>query len=251
MTATVNGVRLSYSDIGHGIPLLCLHGGMGVDAASLHVPGILDLAQLGIRLIIPDQRGHGESERSAQSDYSHSVWAADVHVLAESLGLRKFALFGHSYGGFLALEYARRWPESLTHLILVSTSAGPVSAQAAAVVTDADLREHFRSVWPRFFVGDDKHWPVFESLQFSADAYTAAFARELPDYDLREHVAGLDLPTLLIVGQSDPYRVHMEWLAAHIPQPTLCTLEGVGHFPFIEAANQFRQRVAAFIRQRD
>jgi pimeloyl-ACP methyl ester carboxylesterase len=42
-------------------------------------------------------------------------------------GLRKFALFGHSYGGFPALEYARRWPESLTHLILGSTSAGPVS----------------------------------------------------------------------------------------------------------------------------
>jgi pimeloyl-ACP methyl ester carboxylesterase len=46
MTATVNGVRLSYSDIGQGIPLICLHGGMGVDARSLHVPGILDLAQL-------------------------------------------------------------------------------------------------------------------------------------------------------------------------------------------------------------
>jgi len=36
MTATVNGVRLSYSDVGRGTPLFCLHGGMGVDAASLH-----------------------------------------------------------------------------------------------------------------------------------------------------------------------------------------------------------------------
>jgi proline iminopeptidase len=250
MTATVNGVRLSYSDIGPGIPLFCLHGGMGVDAGSLRVPGILDLAQMGIRLIIPDQRGHGESERTSQSDYSHSVWAADVHDLAEGLGLRKFALFGHSYGGFLALEYAKRWPESLTHLILVSTSAGPVAAQAAAVATDADLREHFRSVWPRFFVGDDKHWPLFESLQFSVDAYIAAFARELPDYDLRGHVAQLDVPTLLIVGESDPYRPHMEWLAAHLPQPRLCTIEGAGHFPFVEAADRFRQCVASFIQGR-
>ena len=45
MTATVNGVRLTYSDIGWGVPLLCLHGGMGVDASALHVPGILDLAK--------------------------------------------------------------------------------------------------------------------------------------------------------------------------------------------------------------
>jgi len=250
MTATVNGVRLSYSDIGHGMPLVCLHGGMGVDAGSLHVPGILDLAQFGVRLIIPDQRGHGQSERTNQSNYSHSVWADDVHELAERLGLQKFALFGHSYGGFLALEYAKRWPESLTHLILVATSAGPVSAQAAAVATDADLREHFRSVWPRFFVGEDKHWPLFESLQFSVDAYTAAFTRELPQYDLRAHVAQLDVPTLLIVGQTDPYRAHMEWLAAHLSRPTLRTLEGTGHFPFIETADRFRQCVASFIRER-
>jgi proline iminopeptidase len=247
MTATVNGIRLTYSDTGRGVPLLCLHGGMGVDASALHVPGILDLATLGVRVIIPDQRGHGKSDRSSQSEYSHAMWAADAHDLAHGLGLSRFALLGHSYGGFLALEYARRWPESLTHLILVATSAGPVSAQAAHVSTDADLREHFRSMWPRFFVRDDKHWPVFESLQFSADAYTAAFTRELPGYDLRGPVAGLDVPTLLIVGTSDPYRTHMEWLAAHLPKAILCTLDGVGHFPFIEAAEQFSQQVAAFI----
>jgi pimeloyl-ACP methyl ester carboxylesterase len=251
MTATVNGVRLSYSDIGQGIPLVCLHGGMGVDSGSLHVPGILDLTELGIRLIIPDQRGHGKSERTIPHDYSHRVWAADVHDLAESLGLQEFALFGHSYGGFLALEYAKRWPESLTHLILVATSAGPVSAQAATVATDADLREHFRSVWPRFFAGDDKHWPLFESLQFSVDAYTAAFARELPAYDLREHIARLNVPSLLIVGESDPYRAHMEWLAAHLRRSTLCVLEGAGHFPFIEAADEFRRYVALFLQERD
>lgn len=251
MTATVNGVRLWYSDLGHGIPLVCLHGGMGVDAGALHVPGVLDLVQLGIRLIIPDQRGHGESERTAQSDYPHRVWSDDVHELAQSLGLQKFALLGHSYGGFLALEYAKRWPESLTHLILVATSAGPVSVQTAAVATDADLREHFRRVWPRFFVGDDKHWPLFESLQFSVDAYKAAFTRELPNYDLRGHVAQLDVPALLIVGQDDLYRADMEWLAAHLPRATLCTLEQTGHFPFIEAADRFGHCVGSFIQERN
>jgi len=64
-------------------------------------------------------------------------------------------------------------------LILVATSAGPVSVQIANISTDADLREHFRSVWPRFFAGPDKHWPLFETLQFSADAYTAAFTRAM------------------------------------------------------------------------
>jgi len=51
MTATVNGIRLSYSDVGQGIPLVCLHGAwawMPAPSCSRH----LDLAQFGIRLII-------------------------------------------------------------------------------------------------------------------------------------------------------------------------------------------------------
>ena len=250
MTATVNGVRLAYSDTGRGLPLLCLHGGMGVDAATLHVPGILDLARLDIRVIIPDQRGHGQSGRSSQSEYSHHTWATDAHDLAESLGLSRFALLGHSYGGFLALEYAIRWPESLTHLILVATSAGPIPVRAASVSTDAELREYFRGVWPRFFVGNDKNWSLFETAQFAADPYNAAFTRELPGYDVREQVAGLVVPTLLIVGRTDPYRVHMEWLAEQMPNATLRVFDDVGHFPFIEAADEFTQRVAGFMNAR-
>jgi proline iminopeptidase len=247
MRATVNGVQLTYSDTGGGVPLLCLHGGMGVDAGTLHVPGILDLARHGIRVIIPDQRGHGQSARVSQTEYSHALWATDAHDLADGLGLSHLALLGHSYGGFLALEYAIRWPDSLTHLILVATSAGPVPLRAASVATDADLREHFRTVWPRFFVGDNKHWGLFETLQFAADPYTAAFTRELPGYDVRQHVQGLRVPTLLIVGSDDPYRAHMEWLAEHLPDASLRVFEGVGHFPFIESAREFTLSVAAFV----
>lgn len=247
MTTVVNGVRLFYSDIGHGVPLLCLHGGMGVDAQTLHVPGILDLAKHGVRVIVPDQRGHGRSERGREEDYSHAAWANDVHALAEHLDVSRFALLGHSYGGFLALEYALRRPDSLTHLILVATSAGPVRTQADRMRTDADLRTYVRGVWPRFFAGEDKHWSLFESLQFSADAYNAAFTRELPRYDVREHIARLRMPALLIVGAADPYRSHMEWLAQQMPEATLCVLENVGHFPFIEGAREFTARVAAFL----
>lgn len=247
MRATVNGVQLTYSDTGGGVPLLCLHGGMGVDAGTLRVPGILDLVRYGIRVIIPDQRGHGQSARVSPAEYSHAMWATDAHDLAEGLGCSRLALLGHSYGGFLALEYATRWPESLTHLILVATSAGPVPVRTAPVATDADLREHFRSVWPRFFAGDNKYWELFETLRFAADPYNAAFTRELPAYDVRQQVQGLRVPTLLIVGSDDPYRARMEWLAEHMPDASLRVLEGVGHFPFIEAAREFTLSVAAFV----
>ena len=246
-SVAVNGVRLAYTDIGDGLPLVCLHGGMGVDANSLRVPGVLDLAGRGIRLLIPDQRGHGRSSRSVETCYTHATWADDVHQFVRALELQRFALLGHSYGGFIALEYARRWPQSLTHLILVATSAGPVAARAADISTDLDLRELFRRIWPQFFAGPDKRWPLFESLEFSADAYRAAFVRELAAYDLRDAVRRLDVPALLIVGREDPYLPHMEWLAANLPAAVLHVLDEVGHFPFVEAAELFTERVAAFL----
>ena len=82
MTANVNGIRLSYSDTGTGIPALSLHGGMGIDSGSLRVPGILNLATHGIRLVIPDQRGHGQSSRGDPDGYSHAMWIADARELA-------------------------------------------------------------------------------------------------------------------------------------------------------------------------
>src|SRR4029450_10832143 len=138
-------LRVAHPDTRRGLPLLCLHGGMGVDAATLHVPGILDLAKFGVRVIIPDPRGHGHAGRSV------------------------------------------------------------------------------------------------ETAQFAAAPYNAAFTRELPAYDVRERVARLAVRTLLIVGRPDPYRVHMEWLAGHMPNATLRMLDAVGHFPFIEASVQVNQ----------
>src|SRR5438132_3097040 len=96
-SADVNGAGLVYSDVGDGVPLMCLHGGMGIDRRSLQVPGILNLTTHSIRLIIPDQRGHGDSSTGADDEYTHETWATDARELARHLGLSRFGLLGHSY----------------------------------------------------------------------------------------------------------------------------------------------------------
>ncbi len=220
---------------------------MGIDSKTLRVPGILDLAQHGIRVVIPDLRGHGASAPGAEADYCHAVWAHDIRTLAEQLRLSRFALLGHSYGGFLALEYAVRWPETLTHLVLVSTSAGPLSIPATALPDDAAVRAHFRAIWPHLFAGPTKHWDLFDTLRFSAGPYNAAFLQALPAYDLRDRVCALTMPILLVVGEQDAYRPHMEWLAHHLPHAIMAVLPAVGHFPFIEARARFVELVSAFL----
>ena len=132
------------------------------------------------------------------------------------------------YGGFIALEYARRWPQTVSNLVLVATSAGPVRAQARTFGSDAELREYFRGLWPLFFKRENKRRPLFDAVTFSAGAYNAAFTRELPAYDLREAVTAIDIPMLLVVGREDAYLSHMEWLAAHAKRATLCVFEDVG-----------------------
>jgi proline iminopeptidase len=243
----VDDVDLAYTDSASGRPLICLHGGMGIDGASLRVPGILDLAAFGIRVIVPDQRGHGDSGRSDPALYSHDRWAADIAAFAARLGLPRFALLGHSYGGFLALEYAIRWPHTLSHLVLVGTSAGPVRSWLTPVNSGEELAARFESTWPQLFAGADKHWELFRALRFDADAYNAAFTRELPRYDLRNRAVSIDLPALLIVGERDHYRGDMEWLAARMPAATLHIVDQAGHLPFVERPDAFTAAVASFL----
>ncbi|AWN31768.1 hypothetical protein DKG71_42035 [Streptomyces sp. NEAU-S7GS2] len=110
---TVDGRTLSYVDFGGpGRPLLALHG---------HMSEGLSYAELAARLapewrvLAPDQRGHGESDRAA--DYSREGYLADLKALMDHLNLDRAALLGHSLGAINAYQFAARHPERVTALI--------------------------------------------------------------------------------------------------------------------------------------
>src|SRR5262245_1763911 len=163
-TVVVDGVRLAYDQWGQADALVCLHGGMGVDSSYLKTPALLTLASGRRRLVIYDQRGHGASDRAPAATYTHARWVADLRGLAGAVAAGPFALLGHSYGGFLALEFAALHRAALSHLILVGTSAGPVRTDVPDLRSDAAVREFFRAWWPLFFPGPDKHWGVFDGM---------------------------------------------------------------------------------------
>ena len=240
--AEVNGADIWYQLWGKGNPLICLHRGMGVDSSYLKVPGILQLANKGRQVLIFDQRGHGRSGRSNLKFYSHSSWVEDVR------GTDRFALMGHSYGGFIALEFALKHPTYITHLILVGTSAGPVnSGQPPIAQNDRDLEEFLRTQWPAFFVGSEKYWRVFDNISFSCDPYNVAFHDELERYDVREEVRNLQVPILLLAGSEDHYLPDMRWLHQHLPCSQLEIIPDSGHLPFLEKPNEFMSVVERFL----
>jgi pimeloyl-ACP methyl ester carboxylesterase len=115
-------LRLHYLDWGdpRRPPVVLLHGG----SAHAHwwdftLPYLIDR----YRCIALDLRGHGDSGRPADGDYSLAAHAGDVLALCDALDLRRPALIGHSFGGFVSMLVAGRAPERLAALALVDSRA--------------------------------------------------------------------------------------------------------------------------------
>ncbi len=115
-----HGVLIYYKIIGHGDPLLIVHGGPGASHDYL-LPHLLPLARTN-QLIFIDERGSGRSEKLEDaSQYTVENMVEDVENVRQSLHLGKINLLGHSYGGVLAQAYAFKYQQNLSHLILGGT----------------------------------------------------------------------------------------------------------------------------------
>src|SRR5205823_8034411 len=84
-----------------------------------------------LALITFDHRGCGRSDEAPEETYSHAQFAADADALRARLGYERIPVLGTSYGGFIAQEYALRYPDRLTHLILVDTAPSHDHHEAA------------------------------------------------------------------------------------------------------------------------
>jgi len=101
--------------------MLLMHGGLGLDHSAFP-PYFDNLGDL-LTLIYYDHRGNGRSARPDSFEaITHATWVDDADALRAQLGYEQIILFGHSYGGFLAQEYALRYPERLAGLILCCTA---------------------------------------------------------------------------------------------------------------------------------
>src|SRR5512136_2082980 len=117
-TMSIRGVSLFVKVIGHGYPLVLMHGGPGLDHTSL-----LSLQPCAdqFTLVFYDHRCNGRSEGAEVSSMTWENLTADADALRQTLGFDQWAVLGHSFGGNVALEYALRYPQSLSRLILMNT----------------------------------------------------------------------------------------------------------------------------------
>lgn len=276
----VPGADLYYRAVGRGRPLIVLHGGPDFDHTYL-LPDLDRLAD-SYRLIYYDQRGRGRSTGAVES-VSVASEVDDLDRLREFFDLESIAVLGHSWGGLLALLYALRRPERVSHLILLNTAPATAAGILATrherlrrSAADAEQLAALRDS-PRFAAGDPAavggYWQqLYRSTAFHrpenagrldlsfpnspAEGVRRAWAIEerlyvdtyaLATFNLIPELGRLALPTLVVHGAADFVPLaEVEQIAGAIPGARLVVLAECGHFAYIEAPGGVRRALAQF-----
>jgi proline iminopeptidase len=267
--AHLNGTELFYVEVGEGVPCLMMHGGLGFDHTYLH-PWLDPLGEV-MHLVYYDHRGNGRSGRPPHETITFEQLCADADALREHLGFQKVTVLGHSYGGFIALEYALRHPERLSHLILVDAAPafdygeeieanarrkGATPEQLEALDASADT---YTEMW--------SSWKLIELLYFhalDADLAERMLGRIIPSIEAGEagdamlegwaltpRLSEISTLTLVLVGEDDFICPPSQAKIMHegIPNSELVVFERSGHFPYVEEAEAFFEAVLGWLRR--
>ena len=246
----------------------------------------LDRLAGSFRLIYYDQRGRGRSAAGVQpTDVTIRSEMDDLEAIRRHFRLESAAVLGHSWGGVLAMEYATRHPDRVSHLILMGTAAASHDDLLL-------LREHFRRIRPatdvermtelsssslfqegdldveaeynRIHFGLTVRQPeLLERLvgrlrtNFTKESVLLARAIEhrlydetwlKADYDLFPKLRQLTVPTLVIHGDEDFIPVEVAThVAQAVPGAVLSILHGRGHFAYLEQPEQVEKQITAFL----
>ncbi len=273
--AEINGVRLRHRVVGSGPTLVVQPPGWGV-GAGIYEQTYLSLAD-DHSLIFVDTRGSGGSQRDVEpATINVGQFVDDLEGLRADLGIERMALTGHSHGGYIALNYALRFPSRLTHLILVDAQVGvtetgedlrrtlpqramqPEYQDAVAAFredrglsTDEQFGERLQRVAPLYFHDVTKAAPLMEGVKLAPPAMTAFRAANASDgqFPVRDRLHEIQVPALVLVGRHDFIcsPVQAQLLADNIPSAQLHIFEHSGHFPWIEEPEEFFTTMREFL----
>ena len=273
MFVTVNGASLNVEVLGtdDAPVLIAHHGGGGIGSLAEPRATFGPLADL-FRVIVFDARGCGDSE--GLPPYSHEQWAADVDGLRQWAGVDKVVVAGGSYGGFIAMEYAVRYPDHVSAMVLRDTAADDMDPDlmheharnqdrveidwenfdrywTGRITDDADLKARWAELIPLYDFDYDpvKSAAAVEAGKYRHESHNWCFQHNMPVYDLKPLLPGVTCPTLVTVGRADwitPVAA-AETIAELIPGARLVIFEKSGHSPQIEEYDAFQALMREFL----
>jgi pimeloyl-ACP methyl ester carboxylesterase/DNA-binding winged helix-turn-helix (wHTH) protein len=269
---TPDNVRLAYATVGSGYPLVkaadCFNHLDFEWESPIWRHWVRDIAK-GHSILRYDGRGNGLSEWDVE-DVSFESWVQDLETVVDAAGLDEFALMGHSQGGAVAIAYAVRHPERVSHLILCGAYSRGVGCRERPEALEARkaletlVELNWGKINPSFFrlvtdlyipegaTAEQQCW--FKDLQLTSvsPANLVKVMRACDEINVRPLLPQVSAPT--IVFHSDRDRIapveEGQIVAAEIPGARFVPLSSANHLLLAEepAWKVFREELASFLR---
>jgi proline iminopeptidase len=282
MRAKIRDTEIYFDVVGAGLVMdesgwrsqpvaFVIHGGPGAD----HTLDRSTFSPLSHKLqfVYFDHRGQGRSARGDKETYTLDNNVEDMDALRQYLGLDKIIVIGTSYGGMVALSYAIRYPQNVSHLITIVTVADSRFLDRAREILAERGTEEQRAIAQRLWDGafeseeqlgeffqvmrsmysftfdSNSPQPLMNQIILSPDAINVAFSGFLRSYNVLDQLHQISSPTLVIAGRYDWICApeFSEEIADRIPRAELRIFENSGHLIRLDEPDGLRGAIVDFL----
>jgi non-heme chloroperoxidase len=258
------GITLSYIDTGpkDAPPVVLLHG---VCMGKQYFRRQFEPLSASHRVIAPDLRGHGESEK-AETGHTVPQYARDLKQCLEALEIDKPVLLGWSMGAFVAWDYIQQFGTGeIRGLIVVDEAASDFKTadfphgfvdfdtlREIMVHVQENPDEFLRELVPAMFHNEQPEADINWMLEVSGSLPASEMSAILFDQCVRDYtpvLESIDIPNVVFWGRHDGLLpiAGGEHVASHTPGARLVAFENSGHCPFFEEAEKFNAEVESFV----
>jgi proline iminopeptidase len=278
-TLKVNGAQLRYAVEGQGRPILVVGSAIYYPRTfSDHLKKQFQLAHVDMRHFADNDPGFDATTIALDT------YADDIEQARQALGLDKVIVLGHSVHGLIALEYARRYPQHCSHLVVIGSppvgfgktleagqrywaaeateerkavfaqnwqAAGGQEAMAKLPPSEAVVRTYVTN-GPMYWydVHYDASW-LWEGVVTDMAVFGQVFGPMFGVYDLAQEPQPVTVPTLIMLGRYDfivPYTLWDETERAKITNLTLKVFDHCGHTPQVEVPAEFDAQLIEWLK---
>lgn len=272
-------INTHYQTFGEGKPILIINGGPGMNSEGFAMIA-QKIANLGYQTIIYDQRGTGKSilENPDTTNITMDLMLEDIENLRIKLGIDKWTVFGHSFGGLLATHYAAKYPNQIEKIIF--SSSGGINMNFTNYVQNRinsnltqiqlDSLDFYRQ---KISNGDTTKETAKKRAKFLANAYvynksySPAIAERLIQvkftinglvfqdlrkiqFDYTNQFKDFEPPVLVIQGKNDIISIETaQEISNSFKNSKLVLLENCGHYGWLDSEEKYMSEIDNFLKK--